>query len=63
MKAFPGGKSTQFIYYVRPTLDDFHYDAAIIHARINDIYCVKSIQMRSFCGLYLPVFGPQNLCI
>ena len=37
MKAFAGAKSIQLNHYVHPTLDEFQYDAAIIHAGINDI--------------------------
>ena len=33
MKAFPGSKSTQLNHYVRPTLDEFQYDVAIIHTQ------------------------------
>ena len=32
VKAFPGAKSTQFNHYVTPTLEEYSYDAAIIHA-------------------------------
>ena len=37
VKAFPGAKSTQTNHYVTPTLEKYSYDAAIIHAGINDI--------------------------
>ena len=36
-KAFPGAKSTQLNHYVTPTLEEYSYDAAIIHVGINDI--------------------------
>ena len=37
VKAFPGAKSTQLNHYVIPTLEEYSYDAAIIHVCINDI--------------------------
>ena len=37
VKAFPGAKSTQLNHYVTPTLEEYSYDASIIHASINDI--------------------------
>ena len=37
VKAFPGAKSTQLNHYVTPTLEEYRYDAAIIHVGINDI--------------------------
>ena len=37
VKAFPGAKSTQLNHYITPTLEEYSYDAAIIHVRINDI--------------------------
>ena len=37
IKAFPGAKSTQLNHYVTPTLEEYGYDAAIIHVGINDI--------------------------
>ena len=36
VKAFPGIKSTQPNHYVTPTLEEYSYDAAIIHVGIND---------------------------
>ena len=37
VKAFPGAKSTQLNYYVTPTLEEYSYDAGIIHVVVNDI--------------------------
>ena len=37
VKAFSGAKSTQRNHYVTPTLQEYSYDAAIIHVGINDI--------------------------
>ena len=37
VKAFPGAKSRQLNHYVTPTLEEYSYDAAIIHVGINDI--------------------------
>ena len=37
VKAFPEAKSTQLNHYVTPTLEEYSYDAAIIHVGINDI--------------------------
>ena len=34
---FPGAKANQLNHYVIPTLEEFEYDCAIIHAGINDI--------------------------
>ena len=36
VEAIPGAKSTQFNHYVTPTLEEYSYDAAIIHVAIND---------------------------
>ena len=37
VKAFPGAKSTQCNHYITPTMEEYNYDAAIIHVGINDI--------------------------
>ena len=37
LKAVPGAKSTELNHYVTPTLEEYRYDAAIIHLGINDI--------------------------
>ena len=42
MVALLGVKSTLLNNYVLPTLDEFQYDAAIIHVRINDILPTKT---------------------
>ena len=43
IKAFPGAKSTQLNHYVLPTLEEYSYDAAIIHVGINDILKSKDL--------------------
>ena len=37
VKAFPAAKSTQLNHYVKPTLEEYEYDAAIIDVGFNDI--------------------------
>ena len=37
VKAFRGAKSMQLNHYITPTLEEYSYDAAIIHVSINDI--------------------------
>ena len=37
VKAFPRAKSTQLNHYVTPTLEEYSYDAGIIHVVVNDI--------------------------
>ena len=37
VKVFPGAKSTQLNHYVTSTLEEYSYDAAIIHVGMNDI--------------------------
>ena len=37
VKAFSWAKSTQLNHYVTLTLEEYSYDAAIIHVGINDI--------------------------
>ena len=37
-----GAKSTQLNHYVTPTLEEYSYDAAIIHVGINDILRSKN---------------------
>ena len=45
VKAFPGAKSTQLNHYVTTTLEEYSYDAAIIHAGINDILRFKHYEL------------------
>ena len=45
VKAFPGAKSTQLNHYVTTTLEEYSYDAAIIHAGINDILRSKHYEL------------------
>ena len=35
LKTFPGAKTNQLNHYVIPMLEEFDYDCAIIHVRIN----------------------------
>ena len=37
LKSFPGAKASQLNHYIKPTLKEYRYDYAIIHAGINDI--------------------------
>ena len=37
LKAFPGAKEDQLNHHVKPSLEEYEYDAAIIHVGINDI--------------------------
>ena len=37
LKSFPGAKASQLNHYIKPTLKEYRYDCAIIHAGINDI--------------------------
>ena len=37
LKAIPGAKSTQINHYITPALDEYSYDAVIIHVGINNI--------------------------
>ena len=41
VKAFPEAKSTQLNHYVTSSLEEYSYDAAIIHVGINDILRFK----------------------
>ena len=41
VEAFPGAKSTQLNHYVTPTLEEYSYDAAIIHVGINGMLRFK----------------------
>ena len=43
LKAFPSAKANQLNHYVVPTLEEFHYDCAIIHVGINDILRSKDM--------------------
>ena len=45
VKAFHGAKSTQLNHYVTPTLEEYSYDAAIIHVGINDILRSKDDEL------------------
>ena len=35
LKAFPGAKADQLNHHVKPSLEEYEYDAAIIHVGIN----------------------------
>ena len=37
LKSFPGAKATKLNHYIKPTLEEYKYDCAIIHVGINDI--------------------------
>ena len=37
LKAFPSAKADQLNHHVKPSLEEYKYDAAIIHVGINDI--------------------------
>ena len=50
VKAFPGAKSTQLNHYVTPTLEEYSYDAAIIHVGINDILRSKHDELDKLPG-------------
>ena len=47
IKAFPGAKSTQLNHYVLPALEEYSYDAAIMHVGINDIKIKRSQRFKS----------------
>ena len=37
LKSFPGAKASQLNYYIKPTLEEYKYNCAIIYVGINDI--------------------------
>ena len=37
LKSFPGAKASQLNHCIKPTLEEYEYDCAIIHVGINDI--------------------------
>ena len=37
LKMFPGAKASQLNHYIKPTLEEYKYDCAIIHVGINDV--------------------------
>ena len=37
LKLLPGAKDSQLNHYIKPTLEEYKYDCAIIHVGINDI--------------------------
>ena len=37
LKSCPGSKAVQLNHHVKPTLEEYTYDAAIIHVGVNDI--------------------------
>ena len=37
LKSFPGAKASQLNHYIKPTLEEYKYDCAIIHVGTNDI--------------------------
>ena len=36
LKSFPGAKASQLNHYIKPTLEEYKYDCAIIHVGISD---------------------------
>ena len=50
VKAFPGAKSTQLNNYVTPTLEEYSYDAAMIHVGIIDILRSKHYVLDKLLG-------------
>ena len=38
-----GGKASQLNHCIKPTLEEYKYDCAIIHVGINDIFRIKMI--------------------
>ena len=42
LKPFPSSKAAQLNHHVKPTLQEYTYDAATIHLGINDIFRCKS---------------------
>ena len=55
VKAFPGAKSTQLNHYVTPTLEEYSYNAAIIHVGINDILTSKRDELDKLHGNIIKV--------
>ena len=43
LKLFPGVKASQLNHYIKPTLEEYKYDCAIIHVGINDMSGIKMI--------------------
>ena len=60
IKAFLGAKSTQFNHYVLPTLEEYSYDAAIIHVGINDI--LRSKEFSDLNDLPENVIKVRKIC-
>ena len=60
VKAFPGAKSAQLDHYVTPTLEEYGYDAAIIHVSINDI--LKSKHYDELDKLPGNIIKEGNIC-
>ena len=50
VKAFPEAKSTQLNHYVTTSLEEYSYDAAIIHVGINDILRYKHDELDKLHG-------------
>ena len=55
VKAFPGTKSTQLNHYVTQTLEEYSYDAVIIHVGINDIFRSKHEELDKLPGNIIKV--------
>ena len=69
VKAFPRAKSTQLNHYVTPTLEEYSYDAAIIHVGINDLLRPKHDELDKLPGNIIKVgntcqkYNIGKLCI
>ena len=44
LKSFPSSKAVQLNHHVKPTLQEYSYDSAIIHVGINDILHCKNYE-------------------
>ena len=42
LKSFPGTKASQLNHYIKPNLEEYKYDCAIIHVGINDLLWNKN---------------------
>ena len=42
LKSFSGAKTSQLNHNIKPTLEEYKYDCAIIHVGINDIIWNKN---------------------
>ena len=60
LKSFPGAKASQLNHYIKPTLEEYKHDCAIIHVGINDV--MRNKNDTDLNNLPDTILGIANTC-